>query len=65
MGLQTLEALMLRSTISCRLEWKIEGVVGRAIIHGANITEHSSGQWQRSEGGWGDAELDSSTERRA
>src|SRR6202023_4058757 len=32
MGSQTLEALMLRSTISCRLEWKVEGIVGRANI---------------------------------
>src|ERR1700724_3022949 len=26
MGSQTLEALMLRSTISCRLEWEVEGM---------------------------------------
>jgi len=31
-GSQTLEALMLRSTISSRLEWEIEGVIGHANI---------------------------------
>ena len=29
-GSQTLEALMLHSTISSRLEWEIEGIIGRA-----------------------------------
>ena len=32
MGSQTLEALVLHSTISCRLEWEVEGVIGRADI---------------------------------
>ena len=31
-GSQTLEALMLRSTISCRLEWEVEGIIGCASI---------------------------------
>ena len=65
MGLQTLEALMLRSTISCRLEWKVEGVVGRA--NNKELTSQStaldSGKGARVVGG--DVELDSSTERRA
>ena len=65
MGSQTLEALMLRSTISCRLEWKVEGIIGCANNkeQTSQSTALDSGKGVRVVGG--DVELDSSTEMRA